>query len=470
MPEKNDIITLEAQDITAEGAGVGRADGMAVFVNGLIKGETAEVKIIKRLKSYAVGRIEKLVSPSPFRAEPECPVFKECGGCTHQHMSYAAQLEAKTGTVKSCLKKFSGTDASPLPCLPSPESIRYRNKISMPLRYDSGIKMGCYKKRSHEVVDAPDCLIAKKELCTAADIVREFAEKHDISIYDEGTGKGLLRHVVARTTSDGEIMLGLVINGKTLPYAEALISAVREKAPAVSTVVINENTSRGNVILGRKSTPIYGTGRIRERILDCVFDISLNTFLQVNHAQTERMYSHVLSLLGDDAGVVCDLYCGAGTITLNAARAAKKIYGAEIVPQAVEDAKRNAAINRIENAEFLCADCEKALPEIIKKEGKLDAVIVDPPRKGLSPSVISGIAKSGAARVIYVSCDPATLSRDLGIFTGYGYSAKSVQPFDMFPMTGHVETVCCLYHQKKDFISVPYEPKDAEYLKKVKKD
>ncbi len=444
MPEKNDIYTLTADDITAEGMGVGRADGMAVFVSGMLPEETAEVRIIKQLKSYAVGKVESMLSTSPLRAVPVCPVFKECGGCTHMHLSYEGQLAAKTGHVKSCLKKFSGTDITPLPCIPSPSPLNYRNKISLPVEFDGGVKIGCYKKRSHHVVDTDECFIAPPVFSDIAALLRSFIREYKISVYNEVTHRGLLRHIVLRTSAAGDIMLGLVINGKALPHSDELVSLLNGRFPAVKTAVLNINTEKGNVILGRTTLPLFGSGRIRERILSREFDISLNTFLQVNHAQTENMYSYALSLLGEGSEVVCDLYCGAGTITLNAAPHARRIYGVEIVPQAIEDAKHNAELNGIENAEFICADCTRALPEIIKKDGRLDAVIVDPPRKGLVPSVITDIAKSGAHRVIYVSCDPATLARDIKLFIEQGYTLISAQPFDMFPQTGHVETVCLL--------------------------
>ena len=444
MPHKNSIYTVTSRDITREGMGVGTADDMAVFVNGLLPEETAEVRVIKVLKNYAVGRVEKLVSPSPFRAEAVCPVFKECGGCTHMFMNYSGQLKYKTAHVASCLKKFSGTNLEPQACVPSPKDLYYRNKISLPVEKSAGsLKIGCYKNRSHTVVDAPVCHIADKEFIDITKAVREFLTENDISIYDEAAHKGLVRHIVLRKSSLSQIMVGIVINGTSLKYADKLIDKL-SLFDAVKTVVVNINREKGNVILGKETFPIYGSGRIREKILNCVFDISLNTFLQVNHAQTEQLYSHALSLLGSDANVVCDLYCGAGTITLNAAKKAGRIYGVEIVPQAIEDAEKNAVLNGITNAEFICADCAEAFPQIIEKEGHIDAVIVDPPRKGLAPSVVTDIAKSGAAKVVYVSCDPATLARDIKLFTENGYIPISATPFDMFPQTGHVETVVLL--------------------------
>lgn len=444
MPEKNQIYTVTARDITSEGMGVGHADEMAVFVNGLLPMETADVRIIKKLKNYAIGRIENMISQSEYRAVPVCPVFKECGGCTHMHMDYRGQLKYKTAHVASCFKKFSGTDIVPSSCEASPEAFYYRNKISLPVeKKDGKLNIGCYKKHSHSVIDAPVCYIAEKEFTEITLCIRNFLIENNISIYDEVTHKGLVRHIVLRKSSLGQIMAAIVINGTSLPCSDMLIKKL-SAFKNVSTVVLNINREKGNVILGHKTVPIFGSGRIREKILGCVFDISLNTFLQVNHAQTEQLYSYALSLLGNDAEVVCDLYCGAGTITLNAAGKAARIYGVEIVPQAIEDAKKNALLNGIDNAEFICADCAEALPEIIKKEGHIDAIIVDPPRKGLAASVISDIAKSGAAKVVYVSCDPATLARDIKLFTQNGYTPLSAKPFDMFPQTGHVETVCLL--------------------------
>ena len=447
MLEKNTVHKLTAADLTNEGSGVCRTeDGIVVFVPGMLPGETADVKIIKTTKSYCIGKIEQLFSAAADRIAPPCAVYPRCGGCTLLHLSYEGQLKAKREHVANCLRKFSGTDLIPEPCVPSPHPLRYRNKVSMPVSYeDQSVKIGCFAARSHRVIDAENCLLAEDIFSDIIAELRTFFRENRTPIYNERTGKGLVRHIVLRTAADGAIMLGIVINGKKLPQQDALVKDITQKFPRIRTVVLNHNTQTGNVILGTQTTPIFGSGLIRETLLGLHFDISLNTFLQVNHDQTEQLYSYALALLGDvPEAIGADLYCGAGTITLNAAKRCKKIYGIEIVPPAIRDAKKNAKLNGIENAEFLCADCAEGFSKILEKEGHLDFVIVDPPRKGLVPSVIEDIAKSGAPKVIYVSCDPATLSRDIALFSAQGYTALSAKPFDMFPQSGHVETVVLL--------------------------
>ena len=444
MLKKNAVFSLTADALTLEGMGVCRHNGMVVFVPDMLPGETADVAIIKTTKRYAVGKLRARTTQAPARVDAPCRVFAQCGGCTFLHLAYAEQLRAKTAHVSSCLKKFSGTDISPLDTRPSPQTLHYRNKIAMPLAYGDGLQIGCFAKRSHRVVDTKECLLAKPDFTPILAFLRQWIVSRNICVYDETQHKGLLRRLILRQTSLGEIMLGIVINGESLPHADALIGELTSAFPACKSIVLNRNTQRGNVILGDTSRTLWGSPQIREDILGRQFLISLHTFLQVNHAQMEALYTYVLSLLPQPGGIVADLYCGAGTIALCAASHCTRIYGIEIVPQAILDARRNAALNQIHNAQFFCGDCAQAFASILEREPRLDAVIVDPPRKGLSQDVISHIAHSGASRVIYVSCDPATLSRDIKRFTQCGYFPLSVQPFDMFPQTGHVETVTLL--------------------------
>lgn len=447
MLEKNSVYKLTSTDLTNEGNGVCRTeDGIVVFVPGMLPGETADVRIIKTTKSYCIGKLEQFFCIAPERITPPCAVYPRCGGCTLLHLSYEGQLKAKREHVANCLRKFSGTDLIPEECVPSPAPLGYRNKVSMPVSYeDPTVKIGCFAARSHRVIDAEHCLLAEDIFSEIIAELRVFFRENRTPIYNERSGKGLVRHVILRTAANGDIMLGIVINGKKLPGQDLLVKVITRKFPRIRTIVLNHNMQTGNVILGTETTPIFGNGRIRETLLGLSFDISLNTFLQVNHDQTEQLYSYALSFLDESTDAVgADLYCGAGTITLNAAKKCRKIYGIEIVPPAIKDAKNNARINGIENAEFLCADCAEGFAKILEKEGQLDFVIVDPPRKGLVPSVIEDIAKSGAPKVIYVSCDPATLSRDIALFSGQGYTALSAKPFDMFPQSGHVETVVLL--------------------------
>ncbi len=449
MIQKNDVLTLTADAHIADGVGIARAEGKTVFIEGLLPGETAEVRIISNKKTYASGKLLRLVSRSADRVEPFCPVYGRCGGCTCQHIRYETQLEFKRRTVAECFYKFAHLAIEPNPTVPSGCEKHYRNKVSLPVGMDRGeLQIGCFARRSHRVVDVRECGISAPEFTAAAEAIRGFILKNNISIYDETTCEGLLRHIVLRRASTGELMAGLVINGSGLKKSEELVSALTAASPDIKSIVLNINREPGNAILGAETQPIYGSGRIRESILCRSFDISLNTFLQVNHSGTERMYAYILGLLGSE-DVVADLYCGAGTITLCAAPQTKRIYGIEIVPQAIEDAKKNAVLNGIANAEFICADCADAFGGIIKAEGRLDAVIVDPPRKGLSPSVIDDIAESGAKKLIYVSCDPATLARDAALLIEKGFYPVSIQPFDMFPQTGHVESVVLLSKVQK---------------------
>ncbi|MBQ9941678.1 MAG: 23S rRNA (uracil(1939)-C(5))-methyltransferase RlmD [Christensenellaceae bacterium] len=447
MLKKNEIYEIEITDLTVEGLGIGRVDGMAVFVSNMLPGEKGETKIIKVAKNYAIGRCESISEVSPQREVPPCPVFKACGGCTLQHLSYIGQLEAKHRHVENCIRKLAGIDTPvnfPLPCK---HPLRYRNKTAFPVMrdYKGRLQIGCYQNHTHTVVDAGSCLLQSEAADKVIELVRQWMEKYNVSAYSEFTGEGLVRHVVVRTTVDGDMMVGLVINGDDIPEKMQLIRGLRLNLPEIMSIVLNENRSRGNVILGEKTWPIFGGDRIRERISTLEYDISLNSFLQVNHDQTELLYTQVLKfarLLPNQTAV--DLYCGAGTITLQAARVAGKVYGVEIVPQAIEDAKRNAQLNGMENVRFVLGDCKEGFAQVKAEAGDIHTVIVDPPRKGLEPSVIEDIADAAPGRIVYVSCDPATLGRDLRAFCKRGYEVTQIQPVDMFPQTMHIETVVAL--------------------------
>ncbi len=449
MLNKNEIYDIEINDLTVDGLGIGRIDGMAVFVADMLPGEQGQVKIIKTAKNYAVGRRESVTTVSPERVAPPCPVFKQCGGCTLQHMDYFAQLRAKHAHVQDCIRKFAKIDAPVNFPLPAKQPFGYRNKTSFPVsKGKDGAEIGCYRAKTHLVINTERCLLQPVQADQCIEIIRQWMNTYGVSAYDEATGQGLVRHAVVRSTVYGDIMVGLVINGNEIPHEKELIRGLRVNLPEVMSVVLNSNREKGNVILGQETRAIFGSDRIRENINGLDFDISLNTFLQVNHDQTELLYNQVFKLariFPDE--VVADLYCGAGTITLHAAKLAKKVFGIEIIPQAIEDANNNAKINGIENAVFICGDCAEAFEKILQKEGKLDVVIVDPPRKGLDAKVINEIVLSGAKRVIYVSCDPATLARDLALFAENDYAAQVVQPVDLFPQTTHVETCVLLSHK-----------------------
>lgn len=448
MIEKNEVYEVAVSDLTVEGKGVGRVEGMAVFVEGLLPGEAGEARVTKLAKSYAEAELVRRVSDSPDRVLPPCPYFGACGGCQLQHSSYIGQLNYKNSRVESCMHKIAKIPDDVVLNFPLParEHFGYRNKAALPItRGKDGIEIGYYKEKSHSLIDIEKCILLPQEMNDAITLVRNWANEYEISAYDEASGEGLLRHLILRYSHAGEMMVGLVVNGKEVPHAKELIRNLRLNLPEVFSVVQNVNQNRGSAILGGETKVLFGAERILEEIGGLEFDISLNTFLQVNHAQTELLYQTVFRLARILPGeVVVDLYCGAGTISLCAAKLAGKVYGIEIVPEAVRDAKANAEKNGITNAEFFCADCAEGFEKVAERAGKIDIVIVDPPRKGLEKKVIDDIVKNAPGRVIYVSCDPATLARDLVIFQEEGYAPRFIQPVDMFPQTAHVETAVLL--------------------------
>ena len=443
MLEKNSVHGMEATDLTIDGMGIGRIDGVAVFAADMLPGERGRVKIIKTAKKYAVARLLERTETSPQRRTPLCPAFPQCGGCTLIHLDYFGHVSYKVRRVRHALEKAAPEAQISFP-LPSPTALRYRNKTAFPVTRgeDGEIRIGCYARRSHNVVDTPRCLLQSAAADRCVNAVRRWMEENHIEPYDEATHTGLVRHVVVRKTQFDDVMVGIAINGKEAPAERELVRALREAEEDVISIAINENTQRGNTILGENTRVIFGAPALREVIGGLEFDISLNAFLQVNHGAMELLYHTAMRLAGIRPGdIVADLYCGAGTITLTAARLAKKAYGVEAVPQAIENARSNARLNDIDNAEFLCGDSAAGFAEILKKEGRIDIVIVDPPRRGLTEDVIRQIAGCGARRVVYVSCDPATLARDLAALGEEGYAAEMVQPVDMFPQTTHVECV-----------------------------
>ena len=441
--QKNELYDIHIDDLTVDGNGVGRINGLAVFVGGMLPGEEGRVRLIKLAKNYAVGRLEELTLLSPDRVEPPCPVFSRCGGCSLMHMSYPAQLAFKQKRVTDCIRRIAGSSAPINDIVPAEAPLRYRNKTAFPVRQGrDGVSIGCFARRTHRVVDVDDCLISSEKCADILTKLRGYIQKYGVSAYDEQTQTGVLRHVVIRESSLGERILTLVINADGLKHEDALIELFKDD---VAAIALNKNTSHGNTILTPHTRVIYGSGNITEEICSLKFEISVNSFLQVNHAQTEKLYSLALEraqICADD--VVADLYCGAGTISLIAARRAKAVYGIEIVPQAIENAKRNALLNGIDNAHFLNADCAEGFEKIARLAGRPDVIIVDPPRKGLDEKVINDVAAVGTSRLVYVSCDPATLARDAALFAELGYELKEVTPVDMFPNTTAVENVAVL--------------------------
>ena len=464
MPvEKNEELELTIDGVTLEGAGIGRVDGFALFVPGALARERVRVHVIKVTPSYAVGKLLEVVEPSPHRVEPLCPVYDKCGGCVFGHVSYAEELRIKERQVADALTRLGGLSEVPLrPIVGMDGPERYRNKGAFPYGMtDSGPAFGFYAPRSHRLVPVKDCCIEQEKVCRAVAAVKAWADKFHIEPYDERTGKGCLRHAVARVTKSGELMAVVVTRGE-LPHTKDLIDALSFAA----SVYWNRNDRNTNVIFGGRFTLLSGRPTLRETLCGLDFEVSPRSFLQVNPIQTEKLYGAALELLAPQpTETVADVYCGIGTISLLLAKRAGHVVGIEVVPEAVENAKANADRNGIENASFLCAPAEEALPKLVAEGQTIDCLTVDPPRKGCDPQVIDAILASGARRMVYISCNPATLARDVKRLTAGGFTVEAVQPVDMFPRCGHVETVCCLYHQKKDFITVPYEPNNADHMK-----
>ena len=442
--KKNDEIILSITDYTADGSGVGKYEGMAVFVPLTAVGDTAKVKILKVKKSYAYGKLMEITEKSNCRTENDCSAFSRCGGCVFRHISYSAELKAKEIKVYETIKRIGGVDLKPEPIMYDRET-RYRNKAQYPVNEDG--KVGFYATHSHRVIPCNDCLLQPEIFSNLTRETEKWIKKYNISIYNEEEHKGLLRHIFIRQGEETkEIMLALVINGESLPHADELISSLKQVAGEnLKSVQININTADTNVIMGDKCVTLYGEDYISDILCGVKIRLSALSFYQVNRTMAEKLYKKVADY-GDVAGkTVLDLYCGAGTIGLSLASKAKKIIGVEIIPEAIEDAKFNAKENNIQNAEFYCLDATEFAEKSAKEGMKADVVILDPPRKGLTEELISTVAeKISPERVVYVSCDVGTLARDIKIFDSKGYQLKEYTPADLFPRTAHVETVAVM--------------------------
>lgn len=445
MIKKNDEIVLEISDYTADASGVGRYEGMAVFVPLTAVGDKALVKILKVKKTYAYGKLIKLLKTSSDRQENSCSVFSRCGGCALRHISYEAERLHKEIKVYETIKRIGGVDMKPQPILfGSPD--RYRNKAQYPVSGDG--KMGFYAFHSHRIIPCEDCLLQPEIFGALTRVTEEWISENNISIYDEEKHQGLLRHIYIRIAeSTDEIMFTAVINGKNLPFSdkltEKLIGVAGEK---LKSVILNINTKDTNVILGEECICIYGSPHITDILCGVKVRLNALSFYQVNRTMAEKLYQKAAEYADPLGKTVLDLYCGAGTIGLSMARKAEQIIGVEIIPEAIEDAKFNAKENGIENARFICSDATKAAEKLAEENLKPDVVIVDPPRKGCSEELIATITRDFAPeRVVYVSCDPATLARDIKIFGENGYILKEYTPADLFPRTSHCECVALLY-------------------------
>lgn len=440
--QKNDEIILNITDVTNEGSGVGKYEGMAIFTPLTAVGDTARVKILKVKKNYAYGKLLEIIIPSSDRIEPDCAVFSKCGGCAFRHMSYKAESNLKQNKVYEAIKRIGGVDLAPQNIISATSPDNYRNKAQYPV--DLCGKAGFYAFHSHRIIPCGDCLLQPQIFGEIVKAFEEWIEKYKISIYNEQKNSGLLRHLYIRKAKiTGEIMVTLVINGNTVSNAKQLIDALLHLCGEnLKSVQLNINTLDTNVILGDKCEVIYGKPYITDILCGVKVRLSPLSFYQVNREMAEKLYEKAAEYANPEGKNVLDLYCGAGTIGLSMAKRAKSIIGVEIVPEAIEDAKFNAMDNGIENARFICADAADAAKQLASEKISADVVIVDPPRKGCSEELINTIAKEfSPERVVYVSCDPATLARDIKIFDNLGYKLVEYTPVDLFPRTSHVETV-----------------------------
>lgn len=463
--QKNDTAVIDITDIGVNGEGIGRSDGYTLFVKDAVIGDRAEVKVIKAKKNYGYARLMNIISPSPYRVEPRCPFARRCGGCQIQEMSYERQLEFKEDKVTGSLERIGGFDREFIvkimdPVVGMKNPFEYRNKAQFPFGTDreGNPVTGFYAGRTHDIIENTDCPLGVKQNQEILEKILAYMKENHVSSYDEKNGKGLIRHALIRYGfKTGEIMVCLVVNGKSLPHAEKLQESLC-RIKGMTSISISPNTERTNVIMGKTYKVLWGQPYITDFIGNIKYQISPLSFFQVNPVQTEKLYSLALEyadLKGTET--VWDLYCGIGTISLFLAQKAKHVYGVEIIPQAIDDARSNAELNGIENAEFFVGKAEEILPEYYEKtkenDGKqayADVIVVDPPRKGCDETLLKTMIRMKPEKIVYVSCDPATLARDLKILCENGYELKKVRAVDQFPMTIHVETVVLLSQRKPD--------------------
>lgn len=452
--EKNRIYRAHIDGYSSEGLGIARIDGQVVFVHGAIRGETCDVLVMKVLKNAAFGKIAALVEPSPARRTPDCPYYGRCGGCNFRHMSYDEELWAKRARVQDALTRIGGAEVTVEEILGAEQPLHYRNKSIYPI--SPAGEVGFYRARSHQVVDVEHCLIQKPEADALAQAVRDYIARFRVEPYNEATGRGLLRHLYVRTSCRGESLACLLVNGSRLPHEQELVDMLRAAAPGVCGVVLGENTRRGNAILGDRYRTLWGRDYLTDTLCGLELRLSVPSFYQVNHDQAQRLYEKALEYAGlTGRELAVDLYCGAGTITQVLARRARHVIGGEIVPEAIRDAEDSARRNGVENVEFLCGDASRLAAELRQRGLRPDVICVDPPRKGLAPDVVEAAASMEPERIVYVSCDPATLARDAARFAPLGCRPVRACAVDLFPGTAHIETVCLLSKlQSKEHIEI----------------
>ena len=440
---KNQEHTVTIEGYGEGGMGVARIDGRVVFVHGALRGEKCRVLILKTLKSVAFAKVLEVLEPSSERMESDCPYFPRCGGCTYRHIRYEEELRLKKQRVQDNLSRIGGSDVTVEEILGAQDTLRYRNKAQYPVSKDGAV--GFYRARTHEVIECEHCLLVRPEADAAAEALREYMQSCHVAGYDEKTGRGLIRHLYVRSNAAGESLICVLVNGDKLPKEDRLVALLRDACPKCTGIVLGTNTKKGNVILGDRYRTLWGSDRLEDTLCGKTFKLSVPSFYQVNRAQAERLYAKTIEfadLTGQET--VLDLYCGAGTITLALSDHAKKVLGAEIVPEAIDDARENAARNGVKNAEFFCGDASDVAKKLARENLRPDVITVDPPRKGLAADVVESIAEMQPQRVVYVSCDSATMARDVKRLADLGYTARRACAVDMFPRADHVETVVLL--------------------------
>ena len=446
MLEKGKLYTATVTDYTAEGQGVAHVEGCAVFVPNAIAGETYTLRMEKVAKNWAAAKITEILEKSPHRVQRKCPISASCGGCDFWHMDYDEESRLKADRVRQCLNRLGGERLETMDILSAPTCEGYRNKAQYPVASQKGrVFAGFFKAGTHQVVENSRCLILPEEADRVKDMVIAHANAHHISAYDEADHTGLLRHIyVRRGAVSGQILVCLAINGRKYPAYDALLAQL-QTLPGFTTLVLSVNTKRGNTVLGDEFITLYGPGYIEDTLCGLDFRLSARSFYQVNHHQAQRLYEAAISQAEiTKTDTVLDLYCGVGTITLCMAKAAGKVIGVEVVEAAVHDARENALRNGVENAEFFCGDAGAAALELERQGIRADVVVVDPPRKGLNADCIEALSRMQPRRIVYVSCDPATLARDVALLKERGYAVKNALSADLFPRCSHVESIVCL--------------------------
>lgn len=441
------VLTVSVESATIDGNGIARVGGQVVFIPGALPGEVCSIRIAHIGRSAVYAELLSVQTPSPHRVTPDCPDFGRCGGCALRHMDYEQELQLKQAHVLSCLTRIGGQTIDKLPITGAAQTEGYRNKIQFPVQMQQGKAVaGFFGGKSHTVVPVTGCRLQPARAEAIRTAVLAWMQTYHIRAYDEATHTGYIRHLYLRFGAvSGELLVCLIANTNELPKKKQLVQTLLAADPDITTIVFSPNTKKGNTVLGTDFIPLYGSGTITDTLCSLQFRLSAPAFYQVNHAQAERLYDRAVKLAGlTGLETVLDLYCGTGTITLCLARHAKRAIGVELIEQAIEDAKYNAAQNHLEHAEFYCMDAGQAAAMLAARGTRPDVIVVDPPRKGVSPDVITAIAAMAPARVVYVSCDPATLARDVKRLNEVGYHLQTAEAFDLFPRCAHVETVVLL--------------------------